>query len=95
MNKYLVVFNKPYKFEGEEYKEVDLSEIEDLNTRDLADSDKAFTNAGNMAMVNETTTAYSLIIAAKVSRKPIEFFEQLPAKEGMKVKGVVMGFLNE
>lgn len=91
---YKIVFNKPVNYEGEEYKEVDLSGIEHLTTKDLIDADKKFNASGQMALMNEMTTGYSCIIASKASGKPVEFFEQLPAGEGLKVKNVVMSFLN-
>lgn len=89
-----IIFKKPYKFEGKEYTEVDLSEIENLSTGDLIDADKQFSSSGQMAVMNEMTTGYSCIIASKVTGKPVEFFENLPAGEGLKVKKIVMGFLN-
>lgn len=92
---YKLKFKKPYKFEGEEYKEIDLQNIEDLSTRDLLDADKAFNTSGQMALMNEMATGYSLIIASKATKLPIEFFENLPANEGLKVKNIVMGFLNQ
>ncbi|WP_121614793.1 phage tail assembly protein [Virgibacillus halodenitrificans] len=94
MSEFVIQFRKPYKFEGKEYKEVDLSGIETLSTKDLIDADKQFNTSGQMAIMNEMTTGYSCIIASKASGKPIEFFESLPAGEGLKVKNRVMGFLN-
>lgn len=94
MDKYTIVLKKPYKFEGKEYKEIDLSGLENLSTRDLIDADKQFTTSGQMALMNEMTTGYSCIIAAKATGKPVEFFEGLPAGDGLKLKNMVMGFLN-
>lgn len=89
-----IIFKKSYNFEGKEYKEVDLSGIENLSTKDLIEADKQFNLSGQMAMMNEMTTGYSCIIAAKGTKMPVEFFENLPAGEGLKVKNKVMGFLN-
>lgn len=90
----VVVFSKPYEFEGESYEEVDLSGLENLSTTDLIEADKQFSTSGQFAMMNEVTIGYTIILAAKASKKPVEFFERLPAKEGIKVKNMVMGFLN-
>lgn len=95
MNRSKVIFKKPFKFEGEDYKEIDLSGMENLTTRDLLDADKIFNATGQMALMNEMSTGYSCIIASKASKLPIEFFESLPAMEGLKVKNVVMSFLNQ
>ncbi len=87
-------FKKPYTFEGKEYKEIDLSGIESLSTKDLLEADKKFNASGQMALMNEMTTGYSVIIASKATSLPVEFFENLPASEGLKVKNTVMNFLN-
>jgi len=34
-----------------------------------------------------------LSLAARVAHLPLEFFERLPAKEAIKLKGIVVGFL--
>lgn len=92
MNDYLIKFNKPYEFEGKEYTEVDLSGLENLKARDLSEAEKIFVSSGNVAVVNEMSVGYACIIASKATKLPIEFFEQLPAKESVKVKNVVTGF---
>lgn len=92
-NEYLIKFNKPYTFESQNYDSVNLSNIENLSTSDLIAADKVYLGSGNMSPTSEMTLAYACIIAAKVTQKPIEFFNQLPAKEGMKVKTAVVNFL--
>lgn len=94
MNDFIIVFKRPYNFEGKEYKEIDLSGIKNLSTKDLIDADKQFSATGQVALMNEITTGYACIIASKGTGLPIEFFENLPAYEGLKVKNKVMGFLN-
>lgn len=91
-NQYVVKFNKPYKFEGQEYTEVDLSGLDTLTTKDLADADRQFITSGQVATVNEMSVGYACIIAAKLTGKPVEFFENLPANEGISVKNVVTSF---
>lgn len=93
-NEYLISFKKPYQFEGTEHTEVDLSNLENLVTVDLIHADGQFGESGQFAVMNEMTTGYACILASKATNKPIEFFQQLPALEGVKVKRVVMGFLN-
>lgn len=92
-NKYLIKFNRPYKFEGTDYNEVDLSGIEKLSTKDLAEADKTFLGTGQLAIMNEMSTGYVCILASIIAKKPIEFFEGLPAKEGIKVKAIIGNFL--
>ncbi|MCT4543296.1 MAG: phage tail assembly protein [Vallitalea sp.] len=94
-NKYLIKFRKPYYFEGKEYNGIDLSGIDNLTTSDLADADKIFVSSGNLAAMNEMAIGYSCIIAAKITMQPIEFFENLPAKEGVKLKNIISSFFYE
>lgn len=91
-NQFLVKFNKPYKFEGQEYTEVDLCGIEDLTTKDIIEAEKQFASTGQVSAMNEMTVGYACIIAAKVSGKPDTFFDGLPGNEGVKIKNIVMGF---
>ncbi|MGG1599319.1 phage tail assembly protein [Paenibacillus naphthalenovorans] len=94
MSEYIIKFKKPHTFEGGEYTEIDLSGLENLNTSDLIDADKEFSTSGQFSMMNELTIGYTCIVAAKATGKPVEFFQRLPASDGLKVKNKVMGFLN-
>lgn len=90
---YVIVFTKPYKFEGKQYDQVDLSEMENLSTYQLIDCEKEFMADNNyINLLSETTTALGCIIASRVTNLPINFFHQLPANEGNKIKQMVMGF---
>jgi len=89
----VVKFNKPYMFEGNEYTEVDLSGLDNLKTTDLIEADKVFVVSGQIATVKEMNVGYACILAAKVSSKPLEFYQGLPAKDAIKVKNVVTRFL--
>lgn len=91
---YIITFQKPYKFEEKDYTEIDLSNLEKLTTKDLVEADTQFSAEGNFAVMNEMSIGYTAIVAAKVTQKPIEFFHSLPANEGIKVKNIIMGFLN-
>ncbi|MEN8702500.1 phage tail assembly protein [Bacillus infantis] len=87
-------FSKPYEFEGNEYKEVDLSQLDQLSGEDIIETDKVFSNEGNYAPVPEMTFAYACILAGRATGKPSEFFKGLPLKESIKLKNMVLGFLN-
>jgi hypothetical protein len=88
----VVKFGKPYKFEGKEYTEVDLSGLEDLSAEDMISADKYLSKNGSFSVVPEMALEYACFIAAKCSGQPIEFYRQLPAKEAIKVKNKVTGF---
>lgn len=90
-----VFLSKPYTFEDEEaVKVIDLSGLEGLSGDDLIAIDKIYTSEGNLAPVPEMTIGYTTLIAARVTSKPVEFFRKLPARDVIKVKGAVFGFLN-
>lgn len=92
-DEYVLTFEKPYTFEGETYHQIDLSGILDLTTAQLKTAEKIFNKKGNVSAVAEMSTAYACIVAHMVSKKPIEFFDRLPAKEGIKVKNLLIGYL--
>ena len=90
----VIVFKKPYVFERVEYKEIDLSCMEDLQASDMIAVNKLMkrTSAG-IDVMPEMSLEYACNIAAKATQKPIEFFLQLPPREAMRVKNKVLGFL--
>lgn len=93
----VVKFNKPFIFEGKEYTEIDLSGVENLTGKDIIEAQKEYgkTNLAPNAMP-ELDVRYSFIIAQKVTKLPYEFFEQLPARECVKVRTMVTrGFFGE
>lgn len=89
----VIKFKKPFVFEDETYKELDLHGMEDLNGRALTAIEKAFNKTGISSFVPESTTTYAKIVATKVTGLPAEFFEDLPAGEVQKIKNAVVGFL--
>ncbi|PAQ15072.1 hypothetical protein CD798_08495 [Bacillaceae bacterium SAOS 7] len=89
-----VVFKKPYLFEGKEYNSIDLSGIDNLTGVDLLEADQIYSNTGQYSPMPEMTLNYTFVIATKVTKQPLEFFHQLPAKEALKVKNTVIRFLN-
>lgn len=86
-------FQKPYSFEGETYTEVDLSGLEDLSAADLCKVGKMVKKTDGVDPIAEMSLPYAIFMAARVTGKPIEFFQQLPAREAVKLKNLVVGFL--
>ena len=94
-NALVMKLDKPFTFEGQTYTEVDLSGLEDTTAADLQAVGRFVTKknpAANPATV-EMTLEYAQFMAARVAHLPLEFFERLPAKEAIKLKGIVVGFL--
>lgn len=92
-NDYVLRFAKPYTFEEETFTEVDLSDIERITAADMIATQKMMTKGGTVDMLPEMSVQYACIIAARISGKPIEFFTGLPAREAIKLKNLVSGFI--
>lgn len=86
-------FQKPYFFEGETFTEVDLSGLEDLSAADLCKVSKMVKKTDGVDPIAEMSLPYAIYMAARVTGKPLEFFQQLPAREAVKLKNLVVGFL--
>lgn len=88
-------FGKPYKFDGREYTEVDLSGLEDVTAGVLENVGKiaAKKNPGMNPALQEMSLTFCTYLAQRVAKLPLEFFTGLPAKEAIKLKTMVTGFL--
>lgn len=90
----VVVFRKPYVFEGKEYKEIDLSPCEDLTAEDMIAVNRIMARTSSaMDVMPEASLEYACYIAARGTKMPVEFFLRLPSNEAIKVKNQIMGFL--
>ena len=85
---------KPYKFEGKEYTEIDLSGLEDLSAADMISVNKYLDRqSSGIQVMPEVSLEYACVLASKATKQPIEFFTGLSPKVAIKVKNRVMGFL--
>lgn len=90
----LIKFKKPYRFEGKEYTEIDLSGMDDLTGADMIAINKIMSRSSvGIDVMPEVSAEYACYFAARSAKQPVEFFMNLPPKELMKVKNRVMGFL--
>lgn len=89
---YVVVFNKPYAFEGTTYTKVDLSGLDDLTAADMIAANKVLDRTGSFTFLPEMSLEYACIIAAKATKLPVEFFKGLHPREAVKVKNRVTAF---
>ena len=90
---FVIHFGKPYTFEEETFTEIDLSGLENITAADMIATQKQMTKGGTVDMLPEMSLQYACIIAARITGKPIEFFTGLPAREAVKLKNVVSGFI--
>lgn len=94
-NDLIIKLSKPYKFDGETYETLDLTPIEDATGDDLRKAAKLLSKKepGQNPATLEMTMDYAFIMAARACKKPLEFFDGLPAKDAVAVKTAVVGFL--
>lgn len=90
---FLVVFQKPFQFEGASYDSVDLSGLESLSAADMIAVNKTIERGGSVNVLPEMSLEYACLISARASGKPVEFFKALPPKEALKIKNCVTNFL--
>jgi len=92
----VITLSRPYKFEGKEYTEVDLSGIKKLKVKDAIDAQKELFAQREIAatVMSETTTAFARVIAAKATGKPIEFFQLAPHRLSKRVTQMVQSNMN-
>lgn len=92
----VISLRKPYLFEGKTYTEIDLIGMEELTGEDMIAINKIMqrTSPGAGAdVMPEVSMEYACYFAAKAAKLPVEFFKMLPAREMLRVKNRVMGFL--
>ncbi len=87
-----VKFAKPYVFEEDTYEGIDMSCLENLSAADLGEIEKRYYKLGIMSFNPENTASYAKIVVQKASGLPIEFFDQLPLKEMLKIRSRVVNF---
>lgn len=89
----IVKLKDPVVFEGKEYKEIDLTGLHDIKARDMIDINRRMSRGGNVDATPELTLEYALNMANIAARLPLEFFEQLPPRTALEIRGRVTGFL--
>lgn len=87
-----ITFKKPYEFEGETHESVTL-ELDNLKGRDITETQTQYTAEGKFSAMVSTDSEFCKRIAALAASKPLEFFEDLPANEFIKVTQSVQNFL--
>ncbi|MDR2648751.1 MAG: hypothetical protein LBB94_03415 [Clostridiales bacterium] len=95
MSDYVLKLKKPMIFEGTEYKEIDFSGLETLNTRQLKEADKMVSRNVTSLTMKEVTLEYACIIAYLVTNLPLEFFDGLGAQDGVALRIFIMNYFFE
>lgn len=85
-------FSKKYEFEGKEYETIDF-DLEGLKGSDISEVKKTFAASGAFAPVPAVDSDFCTLILARVTKQPLEFFTQMPAKDYMALTQQVSNFL--
>lgn len=92
-NENVLTFSSTYKFEGNEYNTIDLSGLFNLTAMDMLSIDRELLRGGSTSVLQEMSLEYVIKLASKATKLPIEFFEQLPPPDVIKLKMKVIAFL--
>jgi len=88
----IITFNKPFVFEGTEYKEIDLTGLENIKGRDIISACRKYSKGGNISVAPQLELPFTIDIAVRASGLPKEFFDELPPTKLFKVHSTVIGF---
>lgn len=95
MSDLIIKLKKPYTFEGETYNEINLEGLENLTGLDSEEVEKLHKQRNPAFFgVLSLNVDYQMLIAAKATDLPVEFFKSLPLQAYNAVSLAVMGFLN-
>lgn len=86
------IFDKPFNFEGKEYKEVDIP-LDGLTGQDISAAKREWAGSGNFSPVPAADSDFCAAVAARATKLPVDFFYALPAKEYTKLTQAVSNFL--
>lgn len=82
----------PFLFEGEEVSEINLEGLFHLTARDMCMLDLQMMAKGYSGTRIDTTRQYAMLVAAKVNNKPLEWLEQMKARDSVRLRDMVTAF---
>ncbi len=89
---FIVKLSRTYEFEGDKISELDFSGLEDIVADDMIKANKVLVTSGTVAIMPENDLHYALVIAARATGIPIEFYRKLKPRDAIKVKNRVSSF---
>lgn len=91
----VVVFRKPYSFEGVEHTGVDLSGLDNLTGLQYVQISNQINKTNPEVPVQEISPVFAVKIATAITGLPVEFFHMLPANELIKIKNRISRYFFE
>lgn len=92
-SEYVLNLKSPITFEGKRYEKIDLYPLEELSAEDLIQVERLYDKKGGASFLKELTIEFSILLASRGTKLPIELFRQLKMKDAEKLKNRVTGFL--
>lgn len=89
----VLTLKKPYKFEGKEYTEIDLTGVAKLTIGDAIDAQEQL--APVEQVVATTSTEFIRLLAQKATDYPVEFFKLLPRGAALNMRSTVLSVIAE
>lgn len=86
------VFTKAYEFDGKTYNEIEF-DLESLKGSDISAVKKEFAAMGNYSPVPTTDSDFCAMLLARMTKQPLEFFTELPARDYCNLTQKVSNFL--
>jgi hypothetical protein len=84
--------SRPFKYDGEEITEIDMSAMLDLSASDLVQIDREMSRLGYTGTRQELTRQYAMLVAAKCMHKPGDFCDGMDARDSIRLKEYVVTF---
>lgn len=85
-------FKRPYEFEEVTYTELEY-DLDSLTGADISAAKRQYASAGNFSPLPTTDADFCVYILARVTKKPIEFFNEMPARDYCSITQQVSNFL--
>lgn len=86
------VFSKPYVFEDEEVKEIEI-DLDSLKGSDIEAAKKEFSKEGHFSAILGADPVFCMMLAARLTKRPKEFFDDLPGKDYLAISQEIQNFL--
>lgn len=84
-------FTQPYQFEGKVFEEIEI-DLESLKGSDMSAVKRQFAAKGLRSMAPIFDADYCALVAARAAKLPIEFFDEMPAKDYIEITSSVTNF---
>ena len=86
---HVMQLEKPYFFQGKEYREIDLNGVADMNSMQESAAENRMAREGFVVTETSFNYLYACVVASMATGLPEEFFTGLPICEAVKLKNAV------